>query len=718
MKTIYLSVSVLFSFCLSAQNTVGIDDGKSNHVEASKDLDEVEVFYRIKNNSLKDTTANLGYWKGLQLLDVPFSMTTISGDAMKNLQVTSLNEMSKHVPSMQIEARGGFELGRPQTRGFQGSVVETSRLDGLNIVSTTSYPMEQIQNLEIINGLAGSLYGPAAPSGSFNYSSKRVSTKSLTDVSMYYQQTGITGVHGDISRYFRSTNGYFGFRSNILYADGEGFAVNSNLNRWFVSSAFDAKIGNLKIETNFGRYNYKQEGYPGGFSYSSKVSLPKNLDPVKAGYGQEWAGADLRTITASARMIYTFNGNWSITAGILNQLVDRLMVNPSNSLIDENLFRQTVSLTATAGRFKVLSNMVSINGKVKTGTIDHNLIFGTNGFSWGVYGTSANSSVSSVIGDSINIYSPVIATQPATMPNKGSHYQSGDNSQQTINIGDNIRFSEHWLVLLSASYSMFNNKSYSQKGEVTNTYKDGAVNYSASLLYKPSRSMTVYATYSDVTQTGPSNTLDNVTTVLDPIRCTQYEIGYKASIANMVDFSMAAFRINRPFAFLDPEDKVFKLQGDQVNTGLELNGDLNVKSLHVMAGITFLDPKLKSTKSEETSNKQVVGVPKVQSNVFAEYRLPLESDISINGNFHYTGKKASNDTNTAWIDGYATFDLGARYTVSYNDKKIILNVQASNILNEKYWGSIFPSSINGDAGSYSAFMGNPREIKASVRVVF
>jgi iron complex outermembrane receptor protein len=57
--------------------------------------------------------------------------------------------------------------------------VECSRLDGLNFVSTTAYPMEQFDRFEVLNGIAGSLYGPASPAGSFNYSSKRVLDKSV-----------------------------------------------------------------------------------------------------------------------------------------------------------------------------------------------------------------------------------------------------------------------------------------------------------------------------------------------------------------------------------------------------------------------------------------------------------------------------------------------------------------------------------------------------------
>lgn len=46
-------------------------------------------------------------------------------------------------------------------------------IDGLNVVSTTDYAAEQFDHLEVLNGLAGSLYGPANPAGLFNFVSKR-----------------------------------------------------------------------------------------------------------------------------------------------------------------------------------------------------------------------------------------------------------------------------------------------------------------------------------------------------------------------------------------------------------------------------------------------------------------------------------------------------------------------------------------------------------------
>jgi outer membrane receptor for ferric coprogen and ferric-rhodotorulic acid len=101
---------------MSAQNTE-----KTETYDKDLELQAVEIVaYRLKNISYTDSIIDVGPWSNLRLLDVPYSISTLTSDMMKNLQVNSLNEVSKYMPSMQIEARGGLEVGRPQTRGFQG----------------------------------------------------------------------------------------------------------------------------------------------------------------------------------------------------------------------------------------------------------------------------------------------------------------------------------------------------------------------------------------------------------------------------------------------------------------------------------------------------------------------------------------------------------------------------------------------------------------------
>ncbi len=151
---------------------------------------------------------------------------------------------------------------------------------------------------------------------------------------------------------------------------------------------------------------------------------------------------------------------------------------------------------------------------------------------------------------------------------------------------------------------------------------------------------------------------------------------------------------------------VYKEQGEQVNNGLELTATGHVyDGLNIYSGVTFLDPQLKDTVSESTTNKRVVGVPKVQANLLVEYNLPSMPELVYSANIHYTGKRAANDTNSAWADSYTTLDLGTRYRTKISDIPTTLRLTVNNVTNEHYWASIFPSSTDGDGGSPSAFLG-------------
>ena len=125
------------------------------------------------NPQYKSDTVNLGPLGNRPLLDTPASLTVIPQDLIDNLQTKTVNDTLRFLPSVQIRNQQGFEVSRPQSRGFQGSVVQTTRLDGLSVVGTTAIPAENLSSIQVLNGLAGSLYGPAPPAGVFNYTLKR-----------------------------------------------------------------------------------------------------------------------------------------------------------------------------------------------------------------------------------------------------------------------------------------------------------------------------------------------------------------------------------------------------------------------------------------------------------------------------------------------------------------------------------------------------------------
>ncbi|HBC5673961.1 TPA: TonB-dependent receptor [Citrobacter koseri] len=656
-------------------------------------------------------------------VDTPYSTTTVTKEMIENQQAQSVSELLKYSPSTQMQARGGMDVGRPQSRGMQGSVVANSRLDGLNIVSTTAFPVEMLERLDVLNSLTGALYGPASPAGQFNFVAKRPTEETLRKVTLGYQSRSAFTGHVDLGGHIDDDN-RFGYRVNVLDQEGEGNLDDSTLRRKLLSVALDWNIQpGTQLQLDASHYEFIQKGYPGSFSYGPNIKLPSAPDPKDKNLALSTAGNDLTTDTVSTRLIHYLNDDWSVTAGVGWQQADRAMRNVSSKIINNqgDISRSLKDSTA-AGRFRVLSNTATLNGHVDTGSVGHDIALSTTGYVWSLY--SAKGTGPSYSWDTTNMYHPseMYEKGDGKIITGGDRYKSSVNTQQSITLGDTVTFTPKWSAMFYLSQSWIQSQNYNKSGHKTGQIDENGLSPNAALMYKITPNVMAYVSYAESLEQGgtaPTNSdVKNAGQTLDPYRSKQYEMGLKADVSGM-NLGAALFRLERPFAYVDPGDNVYKEQGNQVNNGLELTASGNVwQGLNIYSGVTLLDPKLKDTVSDTTSDKRVVGVPKVQANVLAEYSLPSMPEWVYSANVHYTGKRAANDTNTAWASSYTTWDLGTRYTTKISNVPTTFRVVVNNVFDKHYWASIFPSGTDGDNGSPSAFIGSGREVRASVTFDF
>lgn len=656
-------------------------------------------------------------------VDTPYSTTTVTKEMIENQQAQSVSELLKYSPSTQMQARGGMDVGRPQSRGMQGSVVANSRLDGLNIVSTTAFPVEMLERLDVLNSLTGALYGPASPAGQFNFVAKRPTEETLRKVTLGYQSRSAFTGHVDLGGHIDDDN-RFGYRVNVLNQEGEGNLDDSTLRRKLLSVALDWNIQpGTQLQLDASHYEFIQKGYPGSFSYGPNIKLPSAPDPKDKNLALSTAGNDLTTDTVSTRLIHYLNDDWSVTAGVGWQQADRAMRNVSSKIINNqgDISRSLKDSTA-AGRFRVLSNTATLNGHVDTGSVGHDIALSTTGYVWSLY--SAKGTGPSYSWDTTNMYHPseMYEKGDGKIITGGDRYKSSVNTQQSITFGDTVTFTPKWSAMFYLSQSWIQSQNYNKSGHKTGQIDENGLSPNAALMYKITPNVMAYVSYAESLEQGgtaPTNSdVKNAGQTLDPYRSKQYEMGLKADVSGM-NLGAALFRLERPFAYVDPGDNVYKEQGNQVNNGLELTASGNVwQGLNIYSGVTLLDPKLKDTVSDTTSDKRVVGVPKVQANVLAEYSLPSMPEWVYSANVHYTGKRAANDTNTAWASSYTTWDLGTRYTTKISNVPTTFRVVVNNVFDKHYWASIFPSGTDGDNGSPSAFIGSGREVRASVTFDF
>lgn len=657
----------------------------------------------------REKSANLGPLGERRLLDTPYSLNVVPHDLIQDQQLKSVKDILRYLPSVQGDG------ARPQSRGLQGSVVQNTRLDGLNVVSTTDYPAEQFDNVQVLNGLAGSLYGPANPAGTFNFISKRPTDERLNRVTVGVG-TGLSWLKAaDLSGPF-DPEGKIKYRLNLLDEQGHSYAPGSTLRRQLVSLALDFQLNDDSvIETNFSHYNYLAKGLPGKFALASGASFPHAMDPTKSNLGQNYAGDNDTTDTASVHFKHDFNGNWKLDVGLLRQIADRESTAVTNTLAATgNRYTSTVA-TATASRFTINSYLANLNGSEWTGSVRHDLTFGLSGFDWKNF--NPLSGATTTLGTA-SLSDPQNFAEP-NYPDFTDRYHSATATQQSLIFGDTLTFTPQWSLMLTGSQSQMSVHNYSLAGATTSGSNDHGLSGASSLMYKPVDNLTLYVTYADSLQQGdtaPSGTT-NANTILAPYRSKQWEIGGKLAVGG-VNLSLAAFQIKRPYAFTQSNGD-YAVAGEQRNRGLEFMADGKVSSnVRMFGGITWLDPKLLDTGSASTDDTRIVGLSRYTASLLTEYQVPQVNGLALNLNARYVGARPTDNTDSHWVSSYETFDLGASFTTRLMQRNTVYRLEVTNLTNERYWTNIVPGGLNGysAAGNASASLGAPRMLQASIQV--
>jgi iron complex outermembrane receptor protein len=652
------------------------------------------------------------------ILNAPTSITVIPQDVIVNAQARTVNDALRSLPSVIIRNQQGYEVSRPQSRGFQSGIVQNTRLDGLNVIGTTAIPTENLSGIQVLNGLAGSLFGPETPAGVFNYILKRPTDTTTAQFTEGYSSDSVFTEQVDVGGRTGPDNA-LGYRFNLVHGEGQSWAPESNVNRTLVSGDFDFHIDDRTvIEADFSHYSTDITGLPGSIVYDGGKStlLPSAVDPTRLGYGQPGAGSDLVTNTALVKVKHKFNDNWSFEVGGLYQNSERGLYGITNALTN-NAGNYTVTKNFTAiPHFTISSNTAALNGHFDVLGLRNDVTIGTNGFVNNQY--SSRNSIATVLG-SANLANPVVLSSPP-VPATGGQYQSASLIEQSIVTGDTLHLNDQLALQGVLSTSFLHDTSFNAAGKVTSSDDhNGDLSPTVSIIYKPLPQLTTYATYSDSIEEGdqaPAGTA-NANQFMAPYKDKQYEVGAKYAMSDDLLVTLAAFRMTRPLANTNAQTNVFSVVGTQMNTGAELfvQGDV-LPYLSLFGGVTYIDARLKGTGNTATSDKLVVGVPEFKADLAFDYHPDFSQGFGLTGAVHYESDRAATNTNNSFAPAYTTLDLGMRYSAHYWNHREIYRFQVINVTDKEYYSSIADGNIVGSAGANTAYLGQPRTFMASLEL--
>jgi iron complex outermembrane receptor protein len=696
-------------------DALNVDSGKQGNVQQLPLIivSSIEADGSAEQGYVAKKLKQVGPWGEKSLQDTPYAISVMSSDLMENVIAGDIDQLYKMNPVTQSSALTtvwGYPVAN--IRGFSTSV---GIVDGVRL-SSYSYGVstEELERIEIMNGLSGFMYGAGNVGGTTNYVLKRPSYQKIANVTLGNYGNEQWFGHIDLGNKI-DADGQFAYRFNAAYQNGETAKDDQNVKKYLFSGALDWHVTEDLLLQLEAAHKYWRVDRPDNRFYASGLDhWPDAYDNSKT-YSPSWAYNQTKTDRIGVNATWKINDVFSLRSAYLYKQDEReyIIIYPVRRADGWTLYRpgktpayDTIS-KAGYTYLDAVFNTLGINHKLTLG-------ISVDNYQEKKYSNSYVYDDSYVPPSGLSDAELMALAKPNFSTDYGHRYTATDNSNLNIILGDEIIFNTKWSALLGLNYSNLETNSYNTDGSLSSGYDQSELTPTLSLIFKPFAQLTTYISYMESLETGLTVGDDetlyaNPGQVFDPYVSKQYEAGAKYALKDNLLLSTALFRIEKANSYEETLSNgliLYSQDGKQIHQGLELSltGKLSER-LTVMGGGTWMDLSVEKASNTAIEGKKPIGAASVLAKLYLEYRLPFMDQLTLTGGAYYTGSKYKNNTNTQKIDGYTLIDLGLRYQTKLGTYPTSFNLNATNITGRDYWSSEWQ-------------LGSPRSIAFSVKTEF
>ena len=662
--------------------------------------------------------SRIGVLGAQDMMDTPFNTTTYTQQLIANQQAQSIGDVLLNDASVR-SARGFGNFQQAYfIRGFPVFSDDVSYNGLFGLVPRQYMAAEFVERVEVFRGANAFLSGAGAGSvggggigGLINVLPKRAPNEPLSEVSVGVQSGGQGYVAADIARRFGPDQAT-GIRLNAARRDGGDHGVDREKHQLSaLSLGLDWHSSNVRLSADVGYQNDKLKSPRPSVTPVFNLPIPEAPD-AKNNFAQPWTYSNSREVFGTVRGEVDLSSNVTAWAA----------VGTRHSTEDNSLTPMSIidALGDTSGyRFdnarkdKVNTGEIGIRGKFQTGSIGHTVVASAAALSSDSRNAYALSGFSGI--DS-NIYRPTAVFAPAATFFTGGVLSNPGLTESiytsSFAVADTMSFAQDTVLLtVGARRQKIKDTTYDyNKGSRLDGYDQSKTTPVVGFVFKPLKSLSLYANYieglikGDVapTTTSTGQRVTNAGQVFAPYVSKQKEIGAKYDGGN-IGASVALFSTSKPSAYL--QNGTYGSYGEQRNRGVELSvfGE-PTKGLRLLGGITLLDAEQRRSAIASNNGNEVIGVPKHQINLGAEWDVPGINGFSVNARVLQTGKQYADAANTQVLPSWTRLDLGARYLVDIgNGRLLTIRGRVDNVLNKSYW-----ASAGGYPGANYLVLGQPR----------
>lgn len=655
-------------------------------------------------------------------MDVPFNIISYTSKLVEDQQARTIGDVVSNDAGVQpLQGYGNYaESFRIRGLKFDGDDMTFGGLSG--VLPRQVVDAQMVDRIEIFKGSNALMNGAASSGvgGMINLEPKHAGDIPQVKLGMDYTSDAQIGTTLDAGRRFGESD-QFGARVNLVHREGDTAIDNDRRRTTLASVGLDYKGDKFRTSVDMG---YQKKTFHGGetglnIMYVDFVpSLPKN----DRSYSQKWAWSDVENEFGMWRSEYDINDSWTAYTGLGAQHAHELGLYSAPRLQDES-GNATASRLDTNRISDTMSGMAGIRGNFDTGFVSHKVNLGYSAqtkeekIAWKMSKLADNPLV--------NIYHPYPVNPPVSTNSdgKGGNYSdpitSGRTRTQGWLLSDTLGvLDDKLLFTLGARHQKVVVRGYDKQTGQENL----ADNFDGSrwipvygIVYKPLQELSLYANHTESLQPGKTapNTAVNYGQSTGIVHSKQNEVGVKADFGR-VGGSLSLFEITMPVSTLNSATKVYSLNAEQRNRGVELSvfGE-PMLGLRLNGGATWLQAELTKTSTGLYEGNDAIGVPNFYAVLGAEYDIKSVEGLTAIARVNHSGSQYANQANTKKLDSYTTLDLGVRYRVALNNNQNQMTVRAGveNVTDENYWAGA------DDSGTY-IYQGEPRTFKVSVGYEF
>lgn len=329
-----------------------------------------------RDDASQTDTVSAGALGSRKQVDTPYSTHVVSSEEGQDLLATNANDLFQFDPAVSVTSDNAIsENANFSVRGLQIDTLNGIKVDGQSFPSwDTELSLEPFEQVQLLKGASGFMYGFGTPGGIVNYVLKRPTDEPYRSISVGYESAGVFNEKVDLGGRFGNDD-RFGFRLNLVNEDGNTAEANGHLRRQVASLALDFRITPELTWTADAFYQKrKTTGTLFGMMFGSGVDIPDaSLVTHELTQPQNYYQTDMASFGTG--LDYRLSENWH--ASLKYRFAKENRTNSDSLLyVYDNAGDYDNTLYAAMTRYFYQSVDAMVEGKFNTGSIKHDVVLG------------------------------------------------------------------------------------------------------------------------------------------------------------------------------------------------------------------------------------------------------------------------------------------------------------------------------------------------------